>query len=127
MDPPFNVQVFSHSASKLLALLHGLKKILSYSNYSYGAVYETIDGPHYFGDQSFQTAQDRLPVLTLMGGERAVGRHAKTHRYRQRSSVAPKDVMEQSGLSEEPFCADDLVPMSFALGEEGFHSPGAQQ
>ncbi|KAK4506450.1 hypothetical protein PRZ48_000182 [Zasmidium cellare] len=123
MDPLFTKQIHSLTSSTRLSLLHGLKSVLSYTNYSFGAVYESIDGPHSFGSQPFEIAQAGLPLLTLLGGERAVGRHAKTQRHRQRTSFVPEDLFKQSGIPPEPFCADDLVPMNITLGRDGLHSP----
>ncbi|KAK4508661.1 hypothetical protein PRZ48_002400 [Zasmidium cellare] len=122
MEPSFTKQILSASPSTRPSLLHGLKRILGYTNYSLGVVYHTIDGPFRLG-HPFETEQDRLPVLTLLGGERAVGRHAKAQRHRKGSSFFPGDLFVQSGLTQEPFCGEDLVPTNVALGPDGLHSP----
>lgn len=123
MDRPFNIQLFSGSSCTALSLLHGLKKIVSSTNYNFGAVYQTIDGPHYIGPHYFETSQDILPILSLLGGDQMTGKYAKYHRLRQRQSFTPEDLFERSGLPEEPFCADDLAPMGHSIAVNGPVSP----
>lgn len=126
MDPLFTKQIHFLTTSTRLPLLHGLKKVLSYTNYSFGAIYEAIDGPHCFGCQPFESDQDSLPLLTLLGGERAIGRHAKKHQHRQQSSFKPEELFMLSKIPSEPFSVDDMIPVSLAIGQDGPYSPGMQ-
>lgn len=126
MDTLFTKQIHSLAPSTRLPLLHGLKRVLPYTNYSFGAIYETIDGPHCFGCQSFESSHDSLSLLTILGGERVVEQYAKEHQYRQHSSFRPEDLLRLSGVAAEPFNIDDLITIGLAIGQDGPYSPGMQ-
>lgn len=126
MDLFYTKQIHSLTSSTRLSLLHGLKSVLSCTNYTFGAVYESIDGPHCFGCHAFESSQDGMPLLTLIGGERSIGRHAAKHQHRRDAPFLPQDLFRLSSVASESFTADTLTPVNLAVAHDEPYCPGEQ-
>lgn len=130
MDPSFAVQLQSRSPSSVLPLLHGLKKILRDTTYSYGAIYETVAGPFALGMRFAESTSDSMPVLSLLG-ETSAKKHDSSSSKKPRSPTTPKRsatnlsrTIEQNWASQGAVQSDALETIHTFIGRNGLHSPG---
>ena len=133
MDPSFAVQLQSPSPSSVLPLLHGLKKILRDTTYSYGAIYETVAGPFALGMRFSESTKDTMPVLSLLG-ETSAKKHdssSSSSHKKPRSPTTPRrsaanlsQTIERNWASQGAVQADALETIHTFIGRNGLHSPG---
>lgn len=138
MDPAFTVQVFSHPPLSLISLLQRLSRLVKTGEYSYAAVYQTIDGPYLLGQQAFKSVREDMSTLTFLSFSPASDtREMISQMAWQRKRNYVETIWEQNSkfLSSEKFTADriwapqspalmdKLLPMDMATGDKGIHSP----